>query len=289
MASEDYELIDSGEGRKLERFGAYVLSRPAPQALWRRRERDSVWKRAHGTYERSTGGGGRWEDGSALPESWTVALDGLRFIVRPTGFGHLGLFPEQLENWRFIERRLRAAGGGQVMNLFGYTGAATLFAARAGASVCHLDASRGVVDWARENLEQNGMGASSVRWMVEDALKYLRREARRGRRYEGVILDPPAFGRGNKGEVWKIEDDLAELLLAARELLSERPNFVLISTYSPRFTPLTLANAVADAFEGLPGRIEALEMTIPERGGARVLPNGVTVRFLMDSGERGKA
>ena len=279
----DYELLDSGDGRRLERFGPYLLARPAPQALWRPRLDRSRWEAADAVYERNSKGGGSWKLQSDLPESWTVGVFGLRFRVRPTGFGHVGLFPEQFDNWHWIDRRIRRAGGEMnVMNLFGYTGAATLVAARAGARICHIDASKGVVAWARENALESGLADKPVRWIVEDALKFLRRERRRGRRYSGLIIDPPTFGRGSKGEVWKIERDLPELLSRCGDVLDRRPDFILLGTYSPKFTPLVLGNMLRDAFGHLNGRIESFEMTIPETGGGRRMPNGVSARWAAD-------
>ncbi|RJO65928.1 MAG: hypothetical protein C4523_14670 [Myxococcales bacterium] len=275
-----YSLIDSGNGKRLERFGAFVLARPAPQALWRPRQPAALWDAADAAFERR-GQDGEWRGLDRLPPSWPVEIDGLTALVKPTGFGHVGLFPEQAANWAFVA--LRAARGPRpygVMNLFGYTGLATLYAARAGAEVCHLDASKAVVAWARENAAASGLADFPVRWIVEDAVKFLRREAKRGRRYHGLVLDPPAFGRGSKGEVWKIEDDLEALLAACREALDEAAEFVILSTYSPKFTPLVLANVLSDAFGDRGGAVEAAEMTIPEADGGRSLPAGVTARWV---------
>ncbi len=206
----------------------------------------------------------------------------LEFTVKLTGFGHIGVFPEQERNWRLMDARIRRAKAGfSVLNLFAYTGAATLVAARAGAEVCHLDAARGIVSWAREMAETNGLADRPVRWMVEDVRKFVLREIRRGRRYRGLVLDPPTYGRGNKGEVWKIEDKLPELLDRCREALHEEPDFVICSTYSPKHTPDVLGNILDDAFGSLPGgRIEAEEMHIEHADGRRAMPNGATARWL---------
>jgi 23S rRNA (cytosine1962-C5)-methyltransferase len=283
----DYDLLDSGDGRRLERFGALVLDRPAPQAFWKPYLPPAEWAKADGYYHRSSSGGGEWDAKKRLPESWPCHIDGIRYTLKPTGFGHVGVFPEQWDNWRLIERRILARSSDMdVLNVFGYTGAATLVALRAGARVCHLDASKGVVQWAREMAEDNGLSDRSVRWMVEDAAKYLRREFNRGRRYHGILLDPPSFGRGNKGEVWKIEEGVSELLDLTIQLLADDADFLLLSTNSPKFTPLVLANLLSDALGERPGVIEAEEMTNIERHRARRMPNGVTARWLATNGNK---
>lgn len=278
--ASDYKLIDSGNGMRLERFGPYVLLRPAPMAFWSPRLPESKWENADAVYHRSDSGGGDWEFKNELPERWPVSLAGITFLVKPTGFGHIGVFPEQMKNWDFLAERIAAADHGMsVMNLFGYTGAATLIAARSGAEVCHLDASKGVVQWARDNARENGLEDRPVRWIVEDALKFLKREFKRGRRYHGLIIDPPTYGRGNKGEVWKIERDLPELLKRCREVMDEAADFAILSTYSPKFTPAVLTNLLEEAFGDLGGQVEMNEMSIPETDASRLMPNGATARW----------
>lgn len=281
----DYALLDSGEGERLERFGDYLLQRPAPQAFWRKRKPASFWEQRDARYERSSKGGGRWQDSpkKRLPEEWTTRIHDIDILIRPTGFGHVGVFPEQLDNLRFMQQRIRAnrcEAPLRVMNLFAYTGLATMVCAKEGAEICHLDASKGVVDWAREIALANGLENEPIRWMVEDVQKFVKREIKRGHRYDALILDPPTFGRGNKGEVWKIERDIAELLLLVKQLLSDTPDFVVMSTYSPKFTPMVLRNLLADAFDDLGGEGVGFEMLIEEADGKRAMPNGVTARWV---------
>lgn len=270
---DDYELLDSGHGRKLERFGAVTLDRPCAQAVWRPRLPASVWANATAFFERE--GGNRWRGRERLPESWVLRIGELRLKLSATDFGHLGVFPEQRENWAWIERHLASASRAsspppQALNLFAYSGAATLAAARAGAAVCHLDASRGMVAWARENAALNALSERPIRWIVDDCHKFLHREIRRGRRYDAIILDPPTFGRGQNGELYKIESDLAETLELCRKLLSEAPRFVLLSAHTPGFSPRVLDNLLRQTLAGLGGRLECGEMLLT--GGPEVLP-----------------
>lgn len=272
--ADGYALIDSGGGRKLERFGRYGLVRPCAQAVWRPRLAETAWSaQAQATFDREDGN--RWHNRSALPDQWTVRIDDLAFRLSSTDFGHLGIFPEQIDMWRWLETRVRAAAARPgrrpaVLNLFAYSGGSTLAAARAGAEVCHVDASKGMVQWARDNASLNGMDSAPIRWIVDDVHKFLAREQRRGRRYDGVILDPPSFGRGAAGEVYKIEIDLPETLERVRAVLSEAPAFVLLSAHTPGLTALALENLLGQAVTGLRGRIESGEMAL--RGAASVLP-----------------
>jgi 23S rRNA (cytosine1962-C5)-methyltransferase len=278
-----HALLDSGAGpdggERLERFGDFVLVRPDPQALWRRRLAPREWARADLVFVRESDRGGRFERrGSAPPaEGWVLAHEGVRFRVRPTPFKHVGVFPEQAANWRWTAERLGAlAPGARVLNLFGYTGVASLLARRAGAEVTHVDAARQALDWARENAELSGLGPDGLRWVREDALGFARREARRGARYEGILLDPPHYGRGPKGEKWQLEDGLAPLLEACRALLAEQ-SFLVLSCYAVGYTALSLANLVGELG---PGRLEAGELVLPEEGpGGRLLPCGFAARW----------
>jgi len=280
-SDEGYELIDSGFERRLDRFGPYILDRPAPQAFWKPQLSKKHWKNAHAKFERSSSGGGKWKFMKKLPERWIVKIVDFEMIISPTGFGHVGAFPEQTENLRLIQQRIKTLNRKiEVMNLFGYTGAATLAASKAGAELCHVDASKGIVKWGRDNAKQAGLTERPIRWMVEDVIKFLKREIRREHFYHGLVLDPPTFGRGNKGEVWKIESDLPELLLHCREVLHKKPDFVILSTYSPKFTPHVLGNMLDDAFGDLNGTIESTEMLLPETSRNRQMPNGVTARWL---------
>lgn len=281
--TSDYALLDSGDGRKLERFGAHVLARPCAQAVWRPRLPPAEWETAHASFDRESGN--RWRGREALPPHWTIEVDGLRFRLGGTDFGHLGIFPEQRESWRWIGKLVqaaRAAAGEEpvrVLNLFAYSGGATLAAARAGAEVCHLDASAGMVEWARANAALNALEQAPVRWIVDDVHKFLTREIRRGRRYEGIILDPPSFGRGAQGEVYKIERDLPRTLDLCRQLLSAAPRFLLLSAHTPGITPVVLENLLAERLEELPGQIEGGEMLLAGAEGVRPLPSGCLARW----------
>lgn len=279
MSPQDtYALLDSGDGARLEQVGPYRFVRPAPQAFWRPALPKAEWERADGIYHRSKDGGGSWEWRRKVPESWPVTLYGLTIPARPTGFGHLGFFAEQEVDWRFLTRALaqsRVEGPPEVMNLFGYTGLTSLVLARAGAHVCHLDASKGVVAFARENAESAGLGGAPIRWMVEDATKFLQREERRGHRYHGLTLSPPSFGRGSKGEVWKIEEQLPELLSLVRRVLHDEAEFVTLNTNSPKFSPQVLVNLLQDAFGERGGQFAGSEMLQAESSPRRrLMPNG---------------
>jgi 23S rRNA (cytosine1962-C5)-methyltransferase len=273
----DYELLDSGNGRKLERFGPYTLARPCAQALWAPRLGPEAWRGATASFDREEGQ--RWHNRGAIPEAWLVEIDGLTFRLSGTDFGHLGLFPEQRAQWKWIGDQVRGAPARpRVLNLFAYSGASTLAAAVAGAEVCHLDASRGMVEWARENAARNNLRDAPIRWIVDDAVKFLRREERRGVRYEGIILDPPTFGRGKRGEVFKIEQDLPELLALCRALLSEHPRFLLLSAHTPGLSPVGLANLLSRTMDDH-GRVEHGEMLLTGRPGVLPLPNGTWARW----------
>lgn len=262
-----YELLDSGNEQKWERFGQYVLNRPCPQAVWRpKKERD-----ADASFSRE--GGNRWSMKKKLPASWEIVLEGVRLKIAPTDFGHLGVFPEHAALWDWMRSRIEK--GNRVLNLFAYSGGATLAAAQEGAQVCHLDASKGMVDWARENSALNGLEKAQVRWIVDDAIKFLRREEKRGSRYEGILLDPPTFGRGNKGEIFKIEQEILPLLELCRAVLSEKPKFLIMSCHTPGFTPLVLSQLLEQVFQR---RAEAGEMVIcPQQGFA--IPSGSYARI----------
>ncbi len=285
----DYALLECGDGLKQERWGEFTLVRPDPQILWPRhgREPGARWEEWDGFYHRSEQGGGRWEFRRSLPESWQIRYDplGLTFRIRPTSFKHTGLFPEQAVNWEWFTERIRArrAEGGaapvSVLNLFGYTGAATVAAAKAGAAVCHVDAAEGMVKWCRENAALSGLAAAPIRYLVDDCLKFARRELRRGRKYDAVIMDPPTYGRGSTGEMWRLEDHLWELLLACRELLSDRPLFFLINAYTARLSPTVVANLLAELLDGRGGAITAGEVGLPIQRDRKILPCGIYGRW----------
>jgi len=271
----DYELLDSGDGRKLERLGPYVLDRPSPQAVWCRSQGSKLWRTAHGYYHRSVSGGGHWEWPRPTPEQWTVTVGGLLFTAKPTGFGHVGLFFEQVPLWpRFAALAGSSEGRPlKVLNLFAYTGAATVACAAAGAAVTHVDASKGVVQWARENAALQKPPVEA-RWMVDDVADFLAREVRRGNTYDGALLDPPSYGRGGKGRIFKIEEHLRPLLADLRRLLPD-PRFLFLSCHTPGYTPMVLQHLLDDM--GLPGReAEAGEMVV-RAPKARDLPSGTYV------------
>lgn len=285
MTADDggtYALLDSGGGRKLERVGGVVVDRQAPAAFWAPRRPRAEWERADALHHRDDAGGGRWEARRPWPVPWEITYGGLRLKVKATPFGHLGLFAEQAPHWAWIRETCRRAAARapeappQVLNLFAYTGGATLAAAQGGAACCHVDASKGVVDWARENAALNDLATRPVRWIVDDVGEFLRRERRRGRRYDAVILDPPTYGRGAGGQVWKIEESVGALLDDVRAVLVERPLFVHLTCHSPGFTPLVLRNLLAERF---PGAAAAGEMTVAEAGDGRPLPAGAFARL----------
>lgn len=272
-SSSDYALLDSGGFQKLERFGPVVLSRPCAQAVWHPTLPKHEWQNATATFFRD--GGNQWRGRDRLPESWTIQVDGTRFQLSSTDFGHLGIFPEQRDQWRRIRevctsyqtRHQRAA---RVLNLFAYSGGSTLAAAHAGAEVCHVDASKGMVDWARQNAAINQLQDRPVRWIVDDVTKFLERELRRERRYDLIILDPPSYGRGAKGEVFKIENDLPKLLSLLAKLMSDAPLGVLLSCHTPELTPISLHHLLLQAFGARGGHLEQGEMQL--RGADNVLP-----------------
>ena len=276
----DFSLMDAGHGMKLEQWGPYLLSRPEPQAMWAPQS-PAAWEAAHAVYHRSHAGGGQWEYKEPLPDQWEITYaNKLRFIVRPTGFKHTGLFPEQAANWNFIYDncvRMRAEERTpKVLNLFAYTGGATLAARAAGADTTHVDSVKQVVTWARENMEQSGL--EGVRWIVEDALKFVQREVRRGNRYNGIILDPPAYGRGANGEKWILEDNIGEMLECCARLLEPRGAFLVLNLYSMGLSATLASTAVRQAF-GTPFEEQFGELCFDDRAGKR-LPLGTYCRFV---------
>jgi 23S rRNA (cytosine1962-C5)-methyltransferase len=256
-----YELLDSGDQRKLEKFGPFILSRPCSQALWKPVLQASEWAKADASFSRD--GGNKWSYKSKLPPSWVSSIQGLKFKISPTDFGHLGVFPEHSTLWEGMQGALSGRKEPRVLNLFAYSGGATLAAARAGAKVCHVDASKGMVAWARENAELNRFSDLPIRWIVDDVFKFLEREARRGSRYEGIILDPPSFGRGAKGEVFKIEQDIHFLLDLCVQLLSEEARFLLLTTHTPGMTPLVMEQLLGQKLSQKKGSLDAGEMLLP--------------------------
>ncbi len=274
-ASEGYELLDSGLEEKLERYGKVVLARPDPQALWPKKLGDSHWGIANGRYVRE-GREGQWLTKN-LPKQWEIEFGGLKFLIKPTSFKHTGLFPEQLSNWEWMRKQI--VPGVKVLNLFGYTGGATLAAAQAGAEVTHVDASKTAMTWARENAKLSDLDDKPIRWIVEDALVYLRREIKRGSSYDAIIMDPPAFGHGPKDELWKFEEHFLELMRLCGELLSKKPIFVLINGYAAGYSPLAFAYNLEPIVKKFGGDIEYGDLTIEESGSKRLLPCGIFARW----------
>jgi 23S rRNA (cytosine1962-C5)-methyltransferase len=275
---DDYELIDSGDGRKLERFGRYTLARPCSQAMWRPQLDEAQWHRADASFDREDGN--RWHGRGNLPKEWNIETAGVKFKLGGTDFGHLGIFPEQRAQWKWIREAAAPRNGVQlkVLNLFAYSGGSTMSAALAGAEVCHLDASRGMVEWARDNARLNGLAEHPIRWIVDDAHKFMRREIRRGRSYDCIILDPPSFGRGAGGEMYKIERDLKDTLQLVKELLSLKPRFVLFSSHTPGLSQIVAENILSQLFGG--ARLESGEMLL--EGTRFACPSGVYCRAVWD-------
>ncbi len=239
---QDYCLIDTSKGERLERWGDITLIRPDPQIIWENPSPAKEWSTAHAKYNRSNKGGGAWDYRKKFDESWNIKYGDLTFMVKPTGFKHTGLFPEQAVNWDYCDNLIRNAGREiNVLNLFAYTGGATLACANAGARVCHLDAVKGMVDWAKENARLSGLSDKPIRWIVDDAMKFLGREIRRGNKYDGIILDPPSYGRGTNGEMWKLEDCIFELMQRCTAVLSDKPLFILLNSYTTGLSPSVMA------------------------------------------------
>ncbi len=267
----DHALLDSGGGRKLERYGELRVIRPEPQCLWNPRLPRTDWDAADAVFEPTDDDeAGRWRYAAAAPDTWPMAWRQTRFLGRFTAFRHLAVFPEQAANWQWLDDRLAArAPGARVLNLFGYTGVASLVAASRGAAVTHVDASKKAVAWARENAVASGLAEAPIRWICEDARKWVAREARRGSRYDAIILDPPKYGRGPAGEVWRLYDDLPELITGCAALLAGDASFLLLNAYSERLTGLALAGLVAQALSGRAGRVDWGELALMEEGGER--------------------
>ncbi len=275
---DDYELLDSGEGFKLERFGRYRLARPEPQALWKRALSAREWDAAHAVFvgKEEEEGSGRWDIRKQMPERWPMQYGELSFSAQLTSFRHVGVFPEQAAQWEWAQGLIRNAGRPvRILDLFGYTGLASLTAAAAGATVTYVDASKKVMAWARENQAQARLEDKPIRWIVDDALKFVRREARRGSKYDGIRLDPPKFGRGPKGEVWKLDEMLPELLADCRAILSERPLFLLLTAYAIRASAVSLYYTLEDVLMGLGGTTLAGELVIPEKSAGRMIPTAI--------------
>ena len=281
----DYEVLDTGDGEKLERWGDYILLRPDPQVLWNTERKNPAWSNPDAHYHRSSKGGGEWEFFD-LPKVWEISYKELRFRLQPFNFKHTGLFPEQAANWDWFSELIRNRKAldpqkpVKVLNLFAYTGGATLAAAKAGAQVCHVDASKGMVNWAKENAAASGLSDAPIRYIVDDCQKFVEREIRRGNRYDAVIMDPPSYGRGPNGEVWKIEDAVYDLVKLCTEVLSDNPLFFLINSYTTGLQPAVLSYLLHTAIDKRhKGTVESAEIGLPVKGNGLILPCGASGRW----------
>ena len=272
---KDYELLDCSGGERLERWGNVVLIRPDPQVIWNTPKEHPLWHRADARYVRSKEGGGHWECRRQLPEAWNINYKDLQFKISPTGFKHTGLFPEQAVNWDMMREKITGAGRSiKVLNLFAYTGGANLTAASAGASVCHVDAAKGMVHWARENAELSSLAETPIRWIVDDCAKFVERETRRGNTYDAIIMDPPSYGRGPGGEVWKLEDQIYDLVKLCTGVLSDEPLFFLLNSYTTGLSASAMAYVLGVNMQKFGGGVSAEEIGLPVTASGMVLPCG---------------
>ena len=279
----DYKILDTANGEKLESWGKYVFIRPDPQVIWSYKNAPELWKKAHGRYNRSKKGGGNWDiTFKNLPDKWQISYRDLKVVVRPTGFKHTGLFPEQAVNWDFTSDIISKSDRQlNVLNLFGYTGGASVAALKAGAKVCHVDASKGMISWCRENVEANGLADRPIRYIVDDAVKFVEREIRRGNFYDGVIMDPPSYGRGPKGEVWTLEEKIFDLISLCTNVLSEKPAFFIVNSYTTGLAPTVLYNMLSMTVgRKFGGTTQAEEIGLPVENSPYILPCGSTGRWI---------
>jgi len=277
---KDYEVIDTSNGDKLERWGKYILVRPDPQVIWNTEKENPAWKNINARYHRSNKGGGEWEFIS-LPEQWQIKYNSLTFNLKPFSFKHTGLFPEQAANWDWFSAKIKSANRPiKVLNLFAYTGGATLAAAAAGASVTHVDASKGMVAWAKENAASSGLSEAPIRWLVDDCVKYVEREIRRGNTYDAIIMDPPSYGRGPGGEVWKIEESIYPFIKLCTKLLSDKPLFFLVNSYTTGLAASVLTYMLEiELSKKIGGKTQSGELGLPVTGNDLVLPCGASGRW----------
>lgn len=277
---KDYQVLDTSGGEKLERWGEYILIRPDPQVIWMTEKGRKDWKKPNAHYYRSSRGGGEWKFFD-LPKEWEIQYGQLRFRLKPFSFKHTGLFPEQAVNWDWFGERIKKAGRPvKILNLFAYTGGATIAAAAAGAEVSHVDASKGMVTWAKENAKASGLSDAPVRWLVDDCIKFVQREIRRGNRYDGIIMDPPSYGRGPKGEIWKIEESVYPFIQLCMDLLSKEPLFFLVNSYTTGLQPAVLSYMLGlELKKRFGGQVEADEIGLPVWESGLVLPCGASGRW----------
>lgn len=275
---KDYELIDTSDGERLERWGDIILIRPDPQIIWSTGRKNPLWRNAHARYHRSNKGGGHWETYRKVPDRWTIRYNQLVFNIKPMGFKHTGVFPEQAVNWDYAAEKIRNENRPlKVLNLFGYTGCATLSCMKAGAMVCHVDASKGMVQWARENAQSSAIADLPVRWLVDDCVKFVQREIRRGNRYDGIIMDPPSYGRGPGGEVWKLEEQLFPLVDLCRQVLSNNPVFFILNSYTTGLSPAVMEYLLGVQLQqSFGGSVSSDEIGLRVTDTGLVLPCGST-------------
>lgn len=286
---KDYELIDSGEGEKLERYGTRILSRPDPQAIWPKADPE-IWKNASAVFSNPPSGGGKgeWKEIGELPDSWPITFGGLTFNIRLSTFKHTGIFPEHKSSWEWIDKVISEGKNPvsrepdkkiSVLNLFGYTGGATMAAAKAGAEVVHLDGSKVAMNWAKENAKASGLSESPIRWIMDDAVSFVKREARRENKYEGLVMDPPAYGHGPNGETWQIEDDLLKILFLCREVMADEPLFVILNGYAAGYSAIGYGNIIKEVFPFIKDKAEYGEIGIRETARNIILPSGIFARW----------
>ena len=277
---KDYEILDMANGEKLERWGNIQLIRPDPQIIWKDKSFPEKWRQANARYNRSNTGGGAWEYKKRLPESWQITYKNLKFNIKPMGFKHTGLFPEQAVNWDWMISKIKNSKRDiKVLNLFAYTGGATVACLSAGASVCHVDSSKGMTLWAKENVISSGLEDKPVRYIVDDVIKFVQREIRRGNHYDAIIMDPPSYGRGKNGEVWQFENNIADLVGLCMQVLSDKPLFFLINSYTTGISSMVLQNLLEINMKRFGGKISSGEIGIPMRDSKLVLPCGIYGRW----------
>lgn len=281
---KDYILLDAADGEKTEFWGNIKLRRPDPQAIWQNRSDDKIWEDFHAHYHRSASGGGSWEYFKKVPESWRIKYENLTFNIKPMGFKHTGLFPEQAVNWDFIIRNIKKQNKPiNVLNLFAYTGGATVAAAYAGAKVVHVDASKGMVSWAKENAVASNLADAPIRYIVDDVIKFVEREKRRGNKYDCIIMDPPSYGRGPKGEIWKFEDEFYSLVCKCMDVMSDNPLFFIVNSYTTGISPSVVANVMKmTVSKKYKGTVMSDEIGLPIKSSGLVLPCGLTARWYSD-------
>ncbi len=278
----DYALIDCANGEKLEKWGSFTLVRPDPQIIWPQKQHKAEWEKCDAHYHRSKSGGGSWEYNKKLPDAWQIKYKNLTFNVKPMGFKHTGIFPEQAVNWDFIDEKIKSANRDiKVLNLFAYTGGATVAAAKAGASVVHVDAAKGMVLWAKENAVSSGLADAPIRYIVDDVIKFVCREIRRGNKYDAIIMDPPTYGRGPNGEVWKFEDELYPLIEKCMSLLSDNPLFMIVNSYTSNVSSTVVKNVLElSAKAKFGGYVTNDEIAIPVKNSGICLPCGAATRWI---------